>query len=233
VGDEKYRYVRSLEEMEVALARQLGHLRRSCEAFDREVFEEAERIAGILYILLHKGWRQQPLIEFMKGFEGLEILNTSREQHIGMGLDGIQKKTTTYGLCFRRYEDKGSTYLPNFISSSPLYSERLPLADWWNKTIFWDSEGLELSRKNLVQAIRYQDGGGHVDLILENKAYHSAILAGTLEHPLLGKRLGSITVYDSAIISSFTSIEEMRGKYGHWSSIRQIAWELEEAFSHL
>jgi hypothetical protein len=46
----------------------------------------------------------------------------------------------------------------------------LPFDSWWSEIVFSD-DSLKLSRKNLVRAIRDQDGGSHFDPILRDPSY--------------------------------------------------------------
>src|SRR4051794_4209537 len=56
-------YIRTQDELKEHLHRQIGHLRRSCEAYDKSELSEAERLAVQCYLLLQGSRQNKPLLE--------------------------------------------------------------------------------------------------------------------------------------------------------------------------
>lgn len=82
-----YSRILSKDELKQALRRQVGHLRRSAELYDRGVFEEAERLASVAYILLSDGGgRIKPLLGQLSLRAAMSFPSTSTNSIVYVGL---------------------------------------------------------------------------------------------------------------------------------------------------
>jgi hypothetical protein len=105
-------------------------------------------------------------------------------------------------------------------------ARHLPFSTWWDEPIFqesfWEGEhkvarlGRTLSRKNLVFHLRSQDNGSHFDGSIEQEHYVNFAIS---------RRIGMYKLNADGESVLFLN--------PHLSSMRQIAWEVEESLKHI
>ena len=169
----------------------------------------ALNIATILRVLLHDTAQSHSLLDQL-GIKNIDFLDTSHDLHPG----------TYLGLIIKYFSDvhdgKGGVvlYKPTFTSDFHLRNRYLLNFDtWWNKNIFINPNGDSLSRKQLILFISNQEGGAHIDPLIDevfDKFRHS--YSGGI------RVLGSI----SGIERDFDNIPVL-------PSIRQISFEVIES----
>jgi hypothetical protein len=148
-------------ELQAHLAEQIGLLERSAAAFDAGFDGEAKRLALTLRVLLHDTAQSHSLLgqldlknrEFID--TALKLDPANRLSHGGLVFAAIGAPRTRYVAML---DDVPTTRL-------------LPFSDWWNAPVFVDQARNVLTREKLVLTAANQDGGGHVDLALDETYY--------------------------------------------------------------
>ena len=155
-------YAQSQPELENHLAEQLGFLQRSADAFDQGQHSEAKRIATTLRILVHDTKHSKSLLEQL-GRKTTTLFVDSADAPV---TDSV---VSYHGLVIIEVGPDGHM-TPIAPLDLPNASERprVEFERWWNSPIFIDAKQKRLSRRDLVLTIADQDGGAHVDPVLES-----------------------------------------------------------------
>jgi hypothetical protein len=211
------------------LKEQIEFLNISCVLFDRGRRSEAKRIAATLAILLHDTRTSHSLLNQL-GMKNMQFCDTGAatdEMH------SFMQKVIEKEVAKRKKEGKrvgqvvGSTggqrlLIPAVMNGRsgiwiPKLQEGLkgchflPFQEWWNQHVVSSSDGILLSRKELILSIRNKVGGAHIDPELDNKY---ASLTKEAPHTLQLSISGKV-------------IEEHGPEFG---TVRQIAYELLVSF---
>lgn len=224
--------VRSPKELDEILARQIGHLRRSLDCYERGMWEEAERLATSVYILVVDGARQtKSLLSQMGLRETLSFVS-------------CKTKSIPYHrlpICGVEAHGDEHVYFPLFMLPTWLHHDvrRLPFAEWWNETIYLHNPGVELTREKFVCTLRSQDGGAHVDQKITREAYRLIKAMGNDALRIVDGRPVDTAMGNGGPMTK--EIEEqlkkppyrnnppMKG--AHWAAMAHIAWELDTSLS--
>ncbi len=153
-------------ELETHLQERLRILESSAERFDAGDIAEAMVLAPSLRILLHDKGQSHSL---------LGSLNRKSIKFCDTAFDYNSNNQASYAGLIAVAQVRGSE--PKYIA--PL--DELPIKiipqldfdDWWNKpvfVVFIDQKHRQFTRKELILDVTNQDGGAHVDLMIE-KAY--------------------------------------------------------------
>lgn len=205
VGKDEWRRAKSELELRAAMDRQIGHLLRSAQSFDKGAIEEAERLATAIYILCHDGSQQKSLLHQMKirtGVQYYDSSNASRDDYI---------VTAGPPLLWWTVDGERETY--GAICRETFNGRWVKFSQWWSGNVFRTRSGRELSRGQLIFLMRSTDGGAHVDNHVRSEAYDTMASGGIHESV---DRHGQLSVFTSA-------------PDAHWHTVRQIAWELEHS----
>lgn len=151
----------STEELEAHLLDQLGFIQASADAYDRGFYGEAKRIAVSIRVLVHDTKTSKSLLgQLGRKSElfvdsALPIIPGNKSTHRGLVVTStIWGTGTTY-----------AAFLDDEICGQATHTD---FDTWWNATVFIDSKGRELSRRDLVLTIANQDGGAHIDPTLDS-----------------------------------------------------------------
>jgi hypothetical protein len=107
----------------------------------------------------------------------------------------------------------GTSFVPQFqLSIKKPEPKLVQFETWWAKEDIYDSNGIELTRRRLVFALRHQDGGGHV---------------GELTDPAY------VRLKAGAGFSGNAADGSIRALQGTNPTMRQIAWEVTETLKQL
>ena len=202
---------RSQTELTTALIEQLGHLHRSCEAFDAGAKEEAKRLATTTCVLVEDGRRKNKSVLTQLG-----ILD--KIPFITSGV--IQSRSVTAGLPLvsMRWTIKDGIssceYIPALGEKAKYWN--VPFSYWWEQPVIKDSNGLITTRHSLARALRDQDGGSHFDETLKDPAY-IAIYQQLSANWFIGDGVHMHPVDPGP----------------HLATMRQIAWELEQSLKDI
>lgn len=219
-------YQRTSAELRGALVRQVGHLRRSMQLFDQGHPEEAERLATAAYILFYDGkGKSRSLLGRLGLLDTMELPDT---QWACRNITGLP-------LAKACLEDGEIVFRPNLeeAARNRLSTPWKPFPQWWDgDRLFWSPTGHD-RRKHLVRALRDQDGGGHVDAELKNRGYVLLRDFGVAGLSIVdGKIVKSIRHEHGHVKRSEPTFVQV-AKYAHWSSMRQMAYEIDEALKVL
>lgn len=201
------------DDLRKALDRQISNMRRSMAAYDEGAIEEAERLAQSCYVLLQDGGGSRSLL----GQLGLKRALTFPNSEIKLpDPPSGGELMRAPPLTVLQLGPEGTRIAP--LCQIGMNLDGLPwlkFGKWWEQIIYTTSKGLKLKRMNLVFSMRNQDGGGHVDSKIDNESYH-----------WLGFDL------DPRIrITTEGSNQPVTG--AHWATMRQTAWEVDQALLSL
>jgi hypothetical protein len=159
---------RTREELRQALETQLGFLRSSSRAFDDGNQQEAYRLATVVHMLVHDYGEKYKSILRLLGIKGkMRFVSSHEPPHP----DNVLFCPTLVAMRIYGGDDRASQYVPIF--DGPLSAlRRVQFDEWWTETIVQEGAGrFRLSRKNLIFALRNQEGGAHFDDELRNPNY--------------------------------------------------------------
>jgi len=112
-------------------------------------------------------------------------------------------------LVFFALDDEKASYIAPFSEGKNQIRQYVGFNEWYDEYIFANSAGFKFTRKNLIFALRSQDGGAHFDPKLKDNPYlHLSSAPGT----------------DFKVKLGGVEVEELGA---HLASMRQIAGELE------
>jgi hypothetical protein len=206
---------RTPEEVIEALIVQRRALAASCTAYDSGHKWEALRLATVVYILVSDGRNQRSLLTQL-GLKGsLKFISSNRVGSMNEVLANVfpHAKRPTNML-----EETSLVKIamgPARVAYMPLYDavpfgKRVTFEEWWEgELIFTDGpqNNITLTRKQLVAALRNQEGGAHFDPELTNPSYVEFVHG---DRPTGGPA--------SQPLETLTDRE--------LASMRQIAWEV-------
>lgn len=215
-----FRFERPREDLEAKLRSQMANMRRSCEAFDEGAHEEAERLASSVFIICHDGGKQQSLLTMLQMKRDARFYDTALKA-IPAEPDVVQLGPPLLAVM---NDAAGMRYVAPLGPAPSAQDEPwlVKFSKWWDQTVYANSRGHKLSRKNLVFAMRSQDGGGHVDSALTNEAYYRFLAHG--DHQSWNAE-GTLSIN--------TQSPGIAADNLHWLSMRQIAWEVANALQRL
>ena len=150
----------SQNQLEDHLREQISFLEASANSFDADAEEEAKRLAVTIRILVYDTELSHSLLGQMG--KKLEFYDTSSD------LDP-QNVLAHGGLISILTGPNQIRYVAR-LDNFPINTVKIIDFDsWWNKPVFVDKKGRELTRKDLILTSANQDGGAHVDPYLEKK----------------------------------------------------------------
>ena len=151
------------------LQRQLQFLRKSAEAFDQGHLAEAVRIATAARIILHQTSRSTSLLHQL-GADSIPLLTTSSGPLVNSGgpnpWDGMSGFSYDGAALFQA-GPSGTYYGPKLGGGPP--AGELPAPDWWRQVVFALDPSAVYSRRDVILGAANQDGGAHVDPVLDAK----------------------------------------------------------------
>jgi hypothetical protein len=151
----------SAQELEAHLQEHLGFLQASADAYDGGFDGEAKRIAVSIRVLVHDTKHSKSLLGQLgrksESFldSALPITPANKNTHSGLVVTSI---VPGVGAKYVAFLDDGPGGQPAHVDFD----------SWWSSTVFVDSKGRELSRKDLVLTVANQDGGAHIDPALDS-----------------------------------------------------------------
>ena len=144
-------------DFEAHLKRQIGFLNRSCAAFDAGQIDEAIRIATAVRVIVHQTKNSTSLLKHLNATT-INLLSTAQGADPGT-LFSMNMGTISIG------SDGTSSYYPSL--GEGIHKELIPVSKWWDQVIVV-SHPVRLSRRKIVLSAANQDGGAHVDAVLES-----------------------------------------------------------------
>ena len=216
VGDMR---VRSRDEVERALAEQRLALKASCESYDAGNEWEAKRLALSIYILVSDGLgrsRSKSILSQL-GMKNINFKDSSRPPFVPEHFGGYTSEDPPLIMCAHSAH-AGPRYYPRCQLPYDMFLKDRPFGIWWEQVIFNNKAGMELSRKNLIMAMRNQDNGAHFDEAISTPAY--------LE--LAEKAHGRRFFLSGGSMDNPASMKEHEPPANaHLATVRQIAFEVD------
>jgi hypothetical protein len=185
----------SQEDLNRHFQEQLGFLERSAEAFDTGYPDEAKRLALTIRLLVHDTPNSRSLLSQL-GRKDVKFLDSAIDVE-------TTSLTSQAGLTDVSIGQGGVKHVAPLDTGETRWTD---FESWWNKVVIRDLKGRELTRKDLDLTVANQDGGAHVDTMLDE----------TYERLSRGNSLGRYAA--TRKMTPVTSVELV--------SIRQIAHEL-------
>jgi len=161
------------DELQKHLKEQIQFLLRSSQSYDKGFISEAKRLAVIIRVLFHDTQKSTSLLTLLQK-KDISLHDTSSDYD-------PKNLMPTMGLITMKVGKNGG-YVPPLDDGPPIrYTKgRVPFDDWWNKIVFVDKKGNNLTRKDLILAVSNKDGGAHIDPKLD-EAYADLTRFDSLE----------------------------------------------------
>jgi hypothetical protein len=178
-------------------------MRASAAAFDAGDEAEARRIATAIRMLVHDTKNSHSILGQLGAKEAIIYVDTAAEMNPRNILSEFSLAMVEIGL------PGGARYVP-YLDDLHEPAKDCDFDDWWAGLVVKDGEGTFFSRSELLLAVANKDGGAHVD-------------------PELGAEYARLSRSNSMhwIFSDGQSDTPLGDPVP--ASIRQIAWELDEA----
>lgn len=162
------RHQRSPEEVAEAFHENISALKASSASFDQGNEWEAKRLATAIYTLVNDGGKRNLSILTQMGvLKTMDWIETGRplEENTATRFTVYIPPLVVVSLANgqKRFSKNGRDF--------PSEMEQKPFSRWWSSTVFTNSAGQNLSRKNLVASMRNQDNGSHFDAELRDIKY--------------------------------------------------------------
>jgi hypothetical protein len=203
------RLPRTDEERRDSFREWAGRFRRAAETYDSGELGEAKNLSGLLRMLLHDS-REQCLLTQI-GRKHIMFFNTP---HIGVG----SKLVCDEGGGFVTFAQDGSPQETAVAHSRPVYDlfdrgtwSHVKFSKWWKEQVLPTTSGKRvLSRRDLVLTMANEDGGAHIDRMIDED-YASVVRKEDMK----------VTFHVGSASAS--------SKHGrHYPAVRQIAYEVQK-----
>lgn len=198
---------KSSEEVAAALKVQLLALEISCSSYDAGHRWEAIRLATSLYTLLHDHGTNCSLLSMSGLNTNLSFISCAPPIPTAT-IDAC----SLYTPLLERYHsiiDDITEMIPSYqwhqLNGRNQPYRRINFVNWWNKEIVFKRDSFSLTRRQIVFALRNQEGGGHFEDELRNPNF-----AAAKKLAVLFIRPGKSNNIQFAL---------------HMPTMRQIAWE--------
>jgi hypothetical protein len=182
----------------------LGFLQASADAYDGGFYGEAKRIAVSIRVLVHDTKHSKSLLGQLgrKSESFLDsaspVIPANKSTHSGLVVTSIVPGAGAKYVAFLDNGPSGQTAHRDFDS-------------WWTSTVFVDSKGRELSRKDLVLTVANQDGGAHIDPALDstyadlsrNNSLGWVYTDGSKSEPMEGPELAALRQICHEVLKTF------------------------------
>lgn len=184
------------------LSNQIHFIRNSCLAYDAGMVAEGVRIATALRVMFHQTKRSTSLLTHL-GSPAILLLSTCATAK--------PKQAFFPAMCNIELDprNKRMEYVPKLHVD---YERPVPFNTWWWNEIVYLANPMrsKINRRDLVLGAANQDGGAHVDSVLEPR--YEKVLQG----------LGwAMTVHPDGEPS-----EHIPCKHGHLAALRQMGYEV-------
>lgn len=140
-------------QMHTQLQRQLGFLKRSCDAFDAGQQDEGLRIAVSLRVLFHDTQKSTSLLTHLGIRSTAKVLTTFEPGY------SEDKQTGVISVAVPFWVDSTGARTPPLADGER--HEFILATEWWDEIVMATSH--KFSRQDIVMAAANQDGGAHVD----------------------------------------------------------------------
>lgn len=181
----------------------INFIRSSCMLYDNGLYHESKRIATSLRVLFHNTRYSNSLLNQLNYADTFLLWSSA-------GLYTPSNLLTSWTLLSLRIDYNGIQYNP-ILNTNFQRSFYLNIDDWWNEIIF-DDKMFFISRRDVILSVANQDGGAHVDPIL-NESYSNITKRNSLGYYQVSNAVKTSPINNPA-----------------YASIRQIAHEVLHSF---
>lgn len=197
------RQPQSRVELDQHLQDHLGFLQASADAYDAGFRGEAKRLAVSIRVLVHDTNDSKSLLGQL-GQKNTQFIDSAFAVVIG-------NQNTHSGLVMTSLSSsKGAKYVACLDNVPHGKMRAVEFDSWWTSTVFIDDNKNSLSRKGLVLAVANQDGGAHVDPLLNqvyadlsrNNSLGWVFSDGTIAQPLEGPERAAIRQIAHEVLKS-------------------------------
>ncbi len=150
----------SQDDLNEHLREHLQFLEASSNAYDDGVDSEAKRLASSLRLLLHDTQKSLSLLGQL-GMKGIDFCDSA----LPLNSANVLSYMGLIKLC---QTSEGFQYSPLLDDEPDSNPPRVHFGTWWNGVVFVDHNKTSISRKQLVLSVADQDGGVHVDPVLND-----------------------------------------------------------------
>lgn len=209
-------------DLEQELREQAEALRSSATAYDSGKLWEAKRLAATAYILVHDGGKNSRSLLGQLGLKGAFLSSADPSTPIPLALITVPM----------RADDGPMTFSPHLDARAAAH-RWLPFKKWYRQIVF-ESGRLRMSRMNLICTFRHQAGGAHVDQEIKDEAFRWLTINSPyridVEPP---KDEAGQPIELPPELEGFFAEHSGPVPNGHYASMRQIAWELDQTLASL
>lgn len=221
------RHRRSQDELQQELHEQAAALRASAAGYDSGHLWEAKRLATTAYVLLHDGGRNCRSLLGQLGLKGPMMSTANDDPGALLPLAVIEVDVKAGGA--------GMTFKP-FLEMHSTKRRTLPFSRWYEEPVF-ENGRLNLTRKNLICTFRSQVGGSHADAVITDESFqwlrtNSPIHVKTAPAGAARDADGNEIECPSELEGIFADFDGAVPN-GHFASMRQIAWEIDQKLQEL
>ena len=215
-------FEKSSQDLEIELEEQVLALRALSQSYDDGNHWEAKRLAATIYILFHDGRGRTRSLLGQLGLKDRIFLPSSKLDLLGpMRVQGFTPVLQSNNrLVMMSVSVDKSEYIP-ILDTNP-HGTAHPLMfydDWIDETVFGETIGTNLTRNDITQTLRNQDGGSHVDSHIRNEQYQLFKDQGAPGMPHI----------DGAVTFGASNHDGQPVINGVRATMRQIAWEVDQA----
>lgn len=210
---------KSVEEIKQAFLDQVGFLRRSSQAYDDGIEAEAARLATSVYVLVNDNGKNSRSLLTQLDLKKVLKLPCTVATRTKYYANKTYFSLTPPMVGMQNRNGKVHGFFPSFGELDKM--EMVSFSKWYDANVYQAGRsGKWLKRRNLVFNLRSRDGGAHLDPEFVDEAYHS-----------LASKSVDMGVTDPKGLLKFAAVGGQDGPFsnGHLATMRQIAWELDEA----
>jgi hypothetical protein len=156
---------RTRDELIAELHNQMAALRASCAGYDAGNLWEGPRLATVVYTLVNDGRGRSVSILTQMGLR-------NKINYRSHAVPNTPGNLMSWAPLVAIVVGNGiAQYVPTLNDGAPWKISELHFREWWEQPVFENAAGQQLSRMNLVFALRSKDGGSHFDAELPISSY--------------------------------------------------------------
>jgi hypothetical protein len=157
------KYTQSYNELMQQLKEQIDFLISSSKSFDKGNEAESKRLANHIRTLLHDTKNSKSLLGQLKKKDKMLYYDTAWK------FDPKNLAPSSCCLCSLTLQGSNLYYIPRNLGDVS-QNRKIIFCDWWEKqVVIGDKHHSNFTRSDLVRFVADQDGGCHVDPVLDKK----------------------------------------------------------------
>lgn len=146
------------------LAEQLLFIDSSCASYDAGATYEAKRLATHIRVLLHDTNASTSLLKYLGLKDKMNFIDgVPAHFHEAAKRARNAIYASIGGLAVIEHSAESISYVPVFHAGGLEQTHHIPFSPWWTEARMIDSQGNQVSRKQIVLWLANKDGGAHID----------------------------------------------------------------------